>query len=308
MISTERVLRNLKVKLFAVACALFLWFFVVTGNEYYQSIQVPLVLTHVPDNYVLVDPIPREAEVLLRGAGRDLINVASRDKHIELDLAGHRIDHQFRLTLPMLRGLPADMNVTPVQIVGPDSVTVQLDRFMRKKVPVTSRVHVAVMPGYTQVGDVTCAPDSVWIEGPRARVDTIKSVSTVELAPQDLFKDMHHAVPLQLVPEPTVAFSREEVTFSVDIQRIGERVLSGIPLRVINIPGHVKDVRVLPSTLTLTLHAGVDVLAALDKSLITATIDFKKWRSDTPVSAFFTLPESIFYYDAKPKSFELLIE
>ena len=308
MISRERLLRNYKVKIFAVTCALFLWFFVVTGNEYYQSIHVPLIMTHVPEGYVLVNPIPQNAEVLLRGTGRDLMSLASREKYLELDMAGHRLDYQFNLSLPMLKGLPADMHVSAVQIVGPDSVHAKLDRFVRKKLPVVSNIAIAAMPGYTQVGILEFTPDSVWVEGPKTWVDTLHTLPTAVLSFSDLFKDLNRQVPLQSLSQPTVELGLDAVEFNVDIQRIGERVISEIPLRVINIPGHVKEVRVVPSTLALTLHAGVDVLADLDRSLITATIDFKKWRSGKPVNAFFSLPESIFYYEAKPKSFELLIE
>ncbi|MCK5147073.1 hypothetical protein KAR48_09980 [bacterium] len=303
----RKLLKNYQVKFLALVCALFLWLFVVTANEFYQTIEVPLTVRNLPEGNVIVDPIPEVVEVLLRGGGRDLLNLSARDKEFVLDLANEYSQKTFHLDFSMLRGIPVDMSVHPIQILGTDTVFVNTDKCIRRRLPVSSQLKISMLSGYTQVGAVRFLPDSIWVEGPAIVLDSLKFVRTVQQTFQNLVKDLSRPVGL-LKTQSNIKYDCANVDFSVDVQRIGERMYTGIPLRVIHIPPHIKDVRVVPSTLSLTLHAGVDLLAGLNKKDITATIDYDKWCSGQSVNAFFTLPEWIIYYNAKPKIFELMIE
>ena len=145
----------------SLLCALILWCYVVTDNRFTHTVNVPLHLINQSTDRILSEPIPSKVKVLFQGSGRDLLNMSFREKRIELDL--HQITRYkiFPITVDMIKGIPTGMDVSPERIIDPDSVTVMLDRFAEKKVPLLSDIALRPADGYIQVGDMILDPENV---------------------------------------------------------------------------------------------------------------------------------------------------
>lgn len=301
-------LTNYKVRLFSLLSAILLWFFVVTDLFYEHTINVDLELSNKPEGMVLVNPIPEKVKVRFRGRGQSLIKLYFRSKHIEVDLHQRKTTANIPLTIDMIKDIPQDRDFEPVSIVEPDSLKIQLDRFIQKKVPVYSKLNFIPKRGYVQVGEVILKPDSVIISGPMSLVDQIKNVNTAETEYEEVFKKIHGKVPLIREFIETVDYFVKTVNFETDIQRIHEVVVSDIPVIVTNVPRNVK-VSVIPTTLSIRLQGGVEVLKQLDKNAIQATIDYRRSRkSEKRIPATINVPKDISFSDVKPQKFELLVE
>ena len=300
---------NLKVKLFSLLSALFLWFFVVTDNYFDHKMGVSLHLVNQPNDWILTRPIPSKVDVLFRGRGKDLLSFAYRDRRIEIDLSEVQTERTFPLDIDMIKGVPQGMDIKPLQIVGIDTITVYLDRYASKKVPISPDITLVPLDGYMQIGDIQLVPDSVVVSGPRSLVNAISHVSTIKETYQNLLKEISSK--LQLLPPEwaSVEYSLNHVRFKADIQRIGERFMAEIPVEVTNIRNGVK-VTVVPSTLSLKLQGGVNILAKLKREEIIATIDYRRRIRYTGrrIPANIQVPEGITFSDVKPPSFELLVE
>jgi len=301
--------QNYKVKLFSFLSAIFLWVFVVTDNRFDHTMSIPLRLTNKPKGWILTQPIPSEVRVRFRGSGKDLLSFHFRDKRIELDLYGIRKSARLSLAVDMIKGIPVGMDIIPFRIFGPDSVTIQLDRFGEKNVPVRPDLTFVPLDGYTHVGDVILEPDSVVVLGPESLVNRIAEVSTEKKEYTNLLKEIRGKVSLVPPSWETLQYSLNSVRFRVDVQRIGERMISEIPITVTRIPRGVK-VTVVPSTLSLKLQGGVNVLSKLKKEEVIAAIDFRsryRYRGKR-IPATIHLSRGISFSDVKPQFFELIVE
>lgn len=301
---------NSKVKLFSLLSALFLWFFVVTDNNFEHTLSVHLRLSNKPEGWILTHPLPSKVRVRFRGSGKELLTFSHfyRDKRIELDLHQNKKPRKLRINLDMLKGVPTGMGITPLQIVEPESVMVQLDQSASKRVPIYSGINLVPADGFIQVGDIILEPDSIDIMGPKSFVDAISEISTEQKEYRGLLKKIRDKVSLVPPEWETLHYSLNSVRFKADIQRIGERVITDIPVEVTHVPRGV-NVTVVPSTLSITLQGGVNVLANTKRGDIKATIDYPSRRDrGRRLKAIINLPENIFFRNVKPQYFELIIE
>jgi len=300
---------NYKVKIFSLFSALFLWFYVVTDNRFDHTISVPLHLINQPQGRILSEPIPSKVNVLFRGTGKDLLNLGYREKRIELDLHQIRRYKKFPITVDMIKGIPTGMEVIPQRIIEPDSVTVLLDQFAGKKVPLRPDIMLIPADGYTQVGDISLEPDSIIIYGPASWVKAISEVPTVAKEYKSVIRAIRDKISLVAPERETIAYSLDRVKFSVDVQRIGESLITEIPVNVTRVPSNIK-VTVVPSTLSLKIQGGNNILSKLTRDDIEATIDFRRrfQYEGKSIAASIQVPEGITFSDVKPVKFEIILE
>lgn len=305
----RRWLQNYKVKLFSLLSAFFLWFYVITDNYFEYTVDVPLRIINKPIGKILTKPLPQKVKVLFRGLGKSFLSFRYRNKRIELDLHQVKEVSTFSLNLDMIKGIPAGMPVTPLRIVEPESITVRLDRSIEKKVAIHLDIQMVPTDGYTQIGDISFEPDSLILSGPESMVNAVSEVFTEKKVYRNVIKEIRGKVSIVPPSLKILNYSQNTVRFKADIQRIGERIITEIPVNVYNIPQGIK-VSAVPSTLSLKLQGGVKVLSKLKREEIFATIDFKsrhRYRRKG-IPATIELPKDISFSDVKPKFFELVVE
>jgi YbbR domain-containing protein len=196
-----------------------------------------------------------------------------------------------------------------MRIVEPESIRIDLDRFVARKVPVESKIVMVPMDGYIQVGETNILPDSLVVTGPRSLVNTINKIETEEKTYRNLVKPIHGTIPMVPPQWETVKYALHQVKFQTDIQRIGERTISDIRVQVIRLPKSMKAT-VVPSTLSLKLQGGVKLLSKIEKEDISAIIDFRTRNryGSKKIPAIIKLPPEISLSEVRPEFFELVVE
>ncbi len=302
-------LQNFKIKLYTIFIALFLWFYVATNNEFDYILNLPVRVVNKPSGWVFASPIPSHVRVKFRGRGKEILGLIIKRKNIELNLNNTKKNTTFQITKEMIKDLPPGSGLVPLKIIEPEYITVRLDTSIERKVPVRADIELSVMDGYIQVGPVYLDPDSIYITGPMLQVNKINEIKTKKKVLRNLVKEIRGRVSIIKPPYQAVHYSYNTINFRADVQRIGEKVVSNIPIRVINIPGKVKNIKVIPSTLRLTLYGGVNVLKDIRAEDIEAVIDYKSKRyQEKRFKAAINLPEDIFFKNVNPQFFRVIIE
>lgn len=88
-----------------------------------------------------------------------------------------------------------------------------------------------------------------------------------------------------------------------------EKPLSEIPIAVVNQPSNLK-VTVIPSTLSLVLEGGTDLLLNVTKQNVKAYINYEKVHASKNKNhlAYIETPKGTRYRDVKPKRFKVVVE
>ncbi|MDM7926179.1 MAG: CdaR family protein [bacterium] len=301
---TRFFVHNYKIKLFCLLSALFFWFYISLENAYEFTVDVPVRVEHAPPGWILLHPLPAEVRVLFKGTGRQFVSYRFRERRLELDLRKVPNNTAVRLDPDMIKDLPAGIRV--LSILQPETVDVKWDRLAERRVPVRSRLEFLPADGFTAVGDVRFDPDTVLISGPQSVVDSTQEVWTEARSFAGLVKEVRDRVPLAVDPLTRVRVSSGSVRFAADVQRIGERMIEGIPVTVINGPED-RRLTVTPATLALRVQGGVGLLGGLTSGDIQAIVDYRARERYGPkrLPARILIPRDVTFSEVIPQYFEV---
>ena len=106
-----------------------------------------------------------------------------------------------------------------------------------------------------------------------------------------------------------INLSNNQTKLSANIQKLMEKPIIEIPVKVTNTPRNAK-ITVIPSTLSLILEGGTDLLLNVTNNDVTAYIDYKKVISSKEKKhpAYIQTPPGTRYRDVKPMLFKIVVE
>ena len=223
----EPLLRNWHLKVLALCLAFAVWIAVTGENRVLQVYEVPLDIVLRAD-HVLKSPAPATATVSLRGPESRVRRLDPRSMVLRADLTdatpGPR---SVPLSSDNLQGLPADLEVADVE---PSRLRLEIDRRLRKSVPVAPSVAGAPPAGYAFYG-ARVEPGAVAIEGPESVVGGSERLRTDTIRLDG--RTSPFVVPVGAAPEhPSVRVLETrplEVEVQVDVSPV-RRSFDGVPI------------------------------------------------------------------------------
>jgi YbbR domain-containing protein len=161
-------------KLLSLAFATLLWMFVVGEKRSEVSLSLPLELTQVSADMVVVSPVPEAVRVRLNGPRTLLAAINPHQLAVTLNLEGLLPGISAFEILPSRLNLPRGVEVT---YISPSVVTLEADRKMRRVLPVRARTKGVPAEGY-EVAEIRMTPAEVEIEGAERAVTKLREAPT----------------------------------------------------------------------------------------------------------------------------------
>ena len=306
--------QRFKIYLRAFGVAIFLWIFVVSNDRYEMLFDFPIEARNLSAQKAYREELPPYVSVKLEGSGRDLFKAFLMQKYIGfklvLDLESISQEYEFVLDqyfkkYPEKIIIPSKYKLKFLEIIHPRKIKISLDDYRTKIVPVKSNLNFDILPGHTQIGPLQIYPNEIEIAGPR---EDIGKINFIETKFDTLIKVKNIVnVDIDLVSlGRLIEYSVNKVNIKVDFQEISERIISDIPVDVINIPA---DIRVFPSpqTVSLTIVGGFKRISKVLPYDIKVIVDFNRWNH---LQQFYEPkvipPEDIIEWrDLSPKNLEI---
>jgi hypothetical protein len=170
-------LRNLSLKLLALAIAVGVWF-ALSGQRRERiserSYRIPLSLINIPARTMVASPLPGGVDVRVRGSFTALRQLEPEKLEAVIDLRSAPPGER------LYRFVPEDINVPPeVEIIAiaPAEVRVALDRVGEKLLPIVPALSGEVAAG-SRVVDVTADPRIARVVGPATALEKMEGVGT----------------------------------------------------------------------------------------------------------------------------------
>ncbi len=210
--------RNLFLKGFSLFLALLVWYHVSRKGQEYLSVQVPVVLSHLPKKLELLSSVPQHVTITLSGPPGLARRISPRSLTALVD--GTLFSAGIRKV-----SLSPDMIAIPggVQIkqISPDSVFVHLESLLRKKVPIYPQF-VGSVRGRLPVFHISFTPQFALVEGD---AQTLKDLKRIRMTPIDLSQIAtpgHQIISIPLAPPANARYrilSPESVQVRIDLGR-----------------------------------------------------------------------------------------
>jgi YbbR domain-containing protein len=262
-------LRNLWLKVLAVALAATLWLTVAGEQIVERSLRVPLEFRNIPAGLEIVGDPPVTVDVRVRGSSGVLSRLDPGEVVVVLDLrtarAGSRLFH--------LRHdeVQAPYGVEVSQVV-PSTLSLELEKTNSRTVPVVPAVEGDPAPGFV-VGQITADPSTVEIRGPESRLNEVPEATTEPVIVARATGPITDTVTIG-VADPAVRLTQPQnatVTVAV-VPAPVERVVSGVPVHLRNVTNGLRG-SVTPATVRVTIRGGREALAAVGSDDIDAFVD-----------------------------------
>lgn len=303
-------LRKYRIHLIILFVSILIWIHVKTDMVYDDIFQAKIVPTNINPEYIIANHFTKTVPVRFQSKGKNLIALRNTDIDILVDLnETSKTKIVERLNLNAIRISPPIVNLLPLEFVEKDTVHFTLDALRYDMVPVQHRIVIKPKPGYIQVGKLKISPPQVTVSGPGEKTKQIKIIVSDSLSLFDLDNDINGIINL-VNPFPNrIVLSSKHIDYSADIQEIGTQVFQDIPIQITNKPRNIK-VTVIPSTLSLKIAGGVEVVSRIDREDILAYIDFQRYDriKNNSLPATIKIPEDITFSDVYPALFEIKIE
>ena len=292
------LLENWGAKLLSLAFAVLLWMMVVGERRSEMSLNVPVELTGIPENLVIVSRVPEAVRVRLNGPRTILTTASAQPLSVVLDLKGVQPGTNTFENLGARMRLPKRIDVT---YVSPSAISVEVDLKLRKTVRVKPRFRGDLAEGF-RVSEVRLEPPDVLVEGAAAVLRGLEEVpaEVVDVAGVD---ESFDRIVEPAFPDPSLrAVNRRPLQLRVQLEEIkGNRELQHVAVAV---PGGKWTA--VPPRVIVRLEGGVRTLSRLSASEVRASVD----EPDRPgargqVRVEVRVPEGLRVLEVVPRSVEL---
>ena len=298
--------------------AFLLWIFVKSEDEYNIYYDIPIEIRNLPSSFVLNEEVPKTARIQIKGQGRSLFKTLLLKRffpEFKLVLDLERISEEYSFVLndyfdqyPQKVVIPPSFDITFVEVIHPSSIYISLDEYKEKEVYVKTDIYVKPRLGYVLVGDPVINPKYIKITGSRNIVENIEYVNINPDSILDIDGDISISLPLTPPAEKVLEYSHDKIIYSQSIQKIGERIISEIPVNVLNQDNNMR-VFASPQTVSLTVVGGNEFISNLEPSAIEASVDFHSWSEDVQFYEIeINAPEGVIdWMDLSPMNIELIV-
>ncbi len=268
---------NFPVKLGLFILASLLWFLVVTERSYESVLKIPIRIEGLPENKCLLKSVADIAEVKVKARGKSLLQLRLISKsYLFLDVSKISDEGSIKLRTEHVV-IPRGLEVTPIDIINPDSITIELDDLAEIQVPIRPQIKTIPSPGYTVLGHIELEPSSVTVKGPRSLLTNYKAIESAPAEMKDIRRNTAMLLDLMLPEMFGVTVTPTKINALVRVERLGERTIIGVPIKVTNSPRR-RRITLQPSSVDIKITGGVSVIAELTLNDLTASVDYNDYH------------------------------
>jgi hypothetical protein len=268
----------------SVLAALILWFHVTAGATFTTLISVPVRYILPVRGLMVASETPQRVMVLVRGTGRALISYNLRritdqsGQYVLINLAGlsagrHRIVVERN---QILLGTEA-IEIESIIENGEFDVTLDLKLSKAVTVDVDSLPGLEVAKDAVVVGKPTVVPQYVTIEGPEKIIASLNKVPIETLLQNHVsLSDTILRARLKEDFRDYVTVEPKQVALRFTVERLMEKTIGGIPVRLRNFPWR-RRFATDPDSVTVTVRGPESLVSKVEAESITVEIPYQSF-------------------------------
>lgn len=277
---------NVLIGSFLVAAAF--WFSVTMSGTFRTHFDVPLTISNMPEDLALVTPLPDHVDVLLQADGWQLLFM-NAGKQTAFEIPGSRLRAgviQTNRSLNETMQLPH--GVTALRVY-PETLFVQVDRFMRKSVPLhLASLKMEFKDGFGLVREPQIVPDSITLRGAESVLKGIRSWPVEGRSYTDLSIPVAEELRVRDSLPGVVRYNLDKVTLYIPTEQLADMWFRDVRVQIKHVPAD-REVLLGQQTIDISVRGGVNALSLYSAADVLAEIEFEDIVADTSGSIIPTL-------------------
>jgi hypothetical protein len=261
-----------------------LWLLTVFGKPYNTTISFATRFFNLPTNKTLVNRLPRQVNVRVKGTGFSLMAAFYNAKYDTLLIDGQNIrklyDQQsnegyFLVLNNQLINIASQLgDKIEVYRIDPDTVKFMFDQKTGKIVPVKVNISYHFAKQYQQSGPIKIYPSKILIKGPGLLLEDIDIIETKNIVLTGIDKTTKTLVPLKIPAQNgNIEYPTKWAVIEIPAEKFTEAEIS-LPVKVVNGPPGFK-VKTFPSEITVKYNVALSNYGQVNQSMFEVVVDFK---------------------------------
>ena len=186
------------VRLFAILVGLVAFFSLPVGSaeEHEADLLIPIITNKLPEGLTLVGPPLKELEIRVQGAPSGVAYLTLQKPQYRLDLSSVTIGVESIPVNPDIIPMPEGVKITRV---NPAYITIRVDRWLKKAVPVKINVSGKPAAGFF-VDDVLAEPSTIMLCGPETVLGSVDAIVSKPIDISGRSQSFKKEMALELTP------------------------------------------------------------------------------------------------------------
>ncbi len=205
---------NIWLKAASLVLAIALWFFVMLGGRSQITLDIPLIFTNLPPEFVAVEHA-ESISVSIEGQQRVIQNLRQNEIQAVIDISDIKTGKSFFTLSKENIKLPKSLIVTAFD---PETVSLKVEIQLKKTVKVKPSVVGLPEKGFAIV-DINVEPAKLDIEGPKSIVRKIYTVKTEPMDINGINSDLTYKANLD-ISDSRIKKSINKVEVSISVKKI----------------------------------------------------------------------------------------
>lgn len=280
--------RNERFSVFAICLilAMLIWILIKISETHTTTIEYPLEYVNLSTDKVLVNKSDSIIILKVEAFGYKLISEKYFQKHnpIVIDFKKLKLKKSIKhcyssyiVTSQILNQISSQLNYSSeLQSISPDTLFLELEDFMQKKLPVKLNLDVNFEKQHHLYSPITYSPDSVIVKGPYSVISKLEYVQT-ELSKLENLKD-DKTISLEIqnpAAKSLVNLSNTKIVIELDIEEFTE---ADFDITVDYIPidtGNKKNIRIktFPDKVNVVFLVALKDYKSINESMFNAAVN-----------------------------------
>lgn len=228
---------NFYLKILSVIIAILLWFFVIGESKNEMGIDAPLEFKGMPHDATIVNNIPTDIHVRLKGSSTLLRPLTEKKPLFNIDLSNVKMgENVILLEKKDLKNIPLGVEVIDI---SPVAITVILDKLIEKHLPVKVKTSGTLPRGY-QLSETRIEPGSVLAKGTKSYLQEIDTIFTNSVNLSTIKGNATREITLSFDPKRLKFIDPLTVKVFISIsEERTQRSINGIRINFINKPSTI---------------------------------------------------------------------
>ncbi len=291
-----------------VLFSIVVWTIVTLSDNFYTNVYLPVrvkvenpkyALSYVSDKFVIVG---------VQGEGWVLSSYYwGANRYFDVTLNGKKKETLISTRDLIKKNHVFTSNVNVVS-VNPEILKIDVDRKIEKEVFVKPEYDLNLKGDYGLIESPKVTPIKIEISGPASIVRNTDSVKTDKIVLVKADDSLSVNVGLKL-PEFTSS-KTEKVTVTFNIQKIVDKRIDNIPIKIIGAGKNNSKLLIFPNKLSVVVRGGIGIVGRMEAADISAYILFKDALRDTTASLapHLSLPQNVKLVTFTPEKIDYIIK
>ncbi len=292
--------KNITIKVVVLIVAIILWLHFTLVSTHEQDYEVPIALTALDSEFVVLNEDELYVPVTIKAKGIDLLALKFSESQCIINADNYEPGENPVYVSHENFFFPERLNIELRRVHDIKDKTIVIDELTTKLIPVSIEYASAEDEEYFVNNTMADVRIDIEVSGPATIINDIDHIRT-KPASKEMFQDGTASIEL-VKPHPKIDFSRNYINIDIVETKIVNRTISLIP---IDFPHHL-DIAILPQKVSLLISGPADIVDDLSINDITAEILEEEIIDKEYADIHFELPAGVKLLEYTPKRIQIL--